>query len=79
MEWDKQFNSLMSSPLGEELVRALTEDVHDNLIKEAERASDPNTAYGLLREARGVIKAIEHMQVRALTPVSSKDEGDKRP
>lgn len=73
-DWSKQFDSLLSSPLGVELLRTLREDVHDVLIREAQDAKTQESAYGLLKQASGVIKSIEHLQVQAVTP---KDEGSK--
>lgn len=79
-DWAKNFKDLLSSPFGEELVRSLKENVHDNLIREAENVNSQEVAYGLLKEARGVIKAIEHLQFRSDTgnrAVAPKDEGGK--
>lgn len=72
--WAEQFKALLSSPLGEELLRTLREDVHDNIVEAARNAVRQEKAFGLLKEASGVIKAIEHLQFRAVTP---KDEGGK--
>lgn len=67
-DWSKQFESLLKSPLGQELVRALREDLHDNLVREAEESNSQETAFGLLKQASGVIKTIEHLQFRSVTP-----------
>lgn len=72
--WAKNFEGLLSSPFGDELIRTLKEDLHDNLIKEAEQTYDQESAFGLIKEASGVIKVIEHLQVRSFSP---KDEGSK--
>lgn len=73
-DWAKNFKDLLSSPFGVELVRSLREDVYDNLIRDAANAQNQESAFGLLKEARGVIKAIEHLQFRSVTP---KAEGGK--
>lgn len=74
MDWSEQFKSLLSSPLGKELVRTLREDLGDNIVQDAQKAASPNEAFGLLKESRGVIKSIEHLQFRATVPT---DEGSK--
>jgi hypothetical protein len=74
-DWSNQFNSLLSSPLGQELLRTLREDLHQSIIDSAESAKTQETAFGLLKEARGVIRCIEHLQFRS---VVSKDEGGKK-
>lgn len=73
-DWSQQFKSLLSSPLGVELLRTLREDVHDNLVEKAEVSDGQESAFGLLKQASGVIKTIEHLQFRAVTPT---DEGGK--
>ena len=70
--WNHQFKSLLNSPLGEELIRTLKEDLADNLVHDAQEAESAETAYALLKESKGVIKALEHLQFRAVTP---RDEG----
>lgn len=73
-DWSQQIKSLLSSPLGVEIVRTLTTDLHDNIVRDAEKA-DMQAAYGLLKEARGVIRSIEHLQsIAGLAPT---DEGGK--
>ena len=73
-DFSPQFKSLLSSPLGAELLRALREDVHDNLVEKAEVSNSQESAFGLLKQASGVIKAIEHLQFLAVAPT---DEGGK--
>jgi hypothetical protein len=73
-DWAPQFKSLLSSPLGAELLRTLREDLHDNLVGDAEDSETQESAFGLLKQAGGVIKAIEHLQFRAVAPT---DEGGK--
>lgn len=67
-DWSPQFRTLLSSPLGAELLRTLREDVHDGLIGEAEAAKSSESAFGLLKQAAGVIKSIEHLQFLSVTP-----------
>lgn len=71
--WSNEFNSLFSSPLGKELLNELNV-LKQRLQDDASEAKSAETAFGLLREAGGVIKAIEHLQFLAVVP---KDEGDK--
>lgn len=73
-DWSNQFNSLLSSPLGKEMIRTLKEDLRASIIEDAEHAKSSENAFGLLKEARGVIRCIEHLQFLAVVP---KDEGGK--
>lgn len=66
--WSLQFQSLLNSPLGKELLRTLREDMHDNIVRDAEQSKTQETAFGLLKEASGVIKTIEHLQMLAVVP-----------
>jgi hypothetical protein len=68
-----QFQSLLNSPLGKELIKSLQEDLHGSLIADAEKAETQEKAYGLLKEAAGVIKAVGHIQFLASQMPS--DEG----
>jgi hypothetical protein len=72
--WAEQLTSFLKTPLGKELVRSLKEDLHDNLIKQAETANSQELAYGLIKEAGGVIKSIDHMTMLA---VVARDKGAK--
>ena len=72
-DWSPQFNALLSSPLGAELLNELN-ILKQRLQDDASGADTSETAFGLLREAGGVIKAIEHLQFLAVVP---KDEGNK--
>lgn len=72
-DWSPQFNALLSSPLGAELLNELN-ILKQRLQDDASGADTAETAFGLLREAGGVIKAIEHLQFLAVVP---KDEGNK--
>lgn len=64
-DWSKQFDALLKSPLGQELKRTLREDLHDNIIRNAQNAKDMENSYALLKEAGGVIKALEHLEFRS--------------
>ena len=72
--WAEQLTSFLKTPLGKELVRSLKEDLHENIIDEAEKAKSQEVAYGLIKEARGVIKSIDHMTMLA---VVARDKGTK--
>lgn len=69
---NSQIKSFLDSALGKELIRSLREDLHDNLIREAQKAKTPDEAYGLLKEASGVIKSIEHMMFLSVLPEDSR-------
>jgi hypothetical protein len=73
-DWSGDFNGLFNSALGKELIRSLKEDKHDSIIREAERAQTSDEAYGLIKEASGVMLAIEHMMFLSTVPT----EGEKR-
>lgn len=73
MDWSKEFNSLLSSPLGKELISQLNTRA-EQLTEDARVAKTQETAFGLLKESSGVIKAVEHLQFLS---VVSKDEGSK--
>lgn len=71
-DWAPQFHSLLSSPLGKELLRSLSEQADLNY-----RAAGKAEAGGqlpLLNRAEGIMLAKEHLQFRAILP---KDEGSK--
>jgi hypothetical protein len=71
--WSSEYKSLFSSPLGKHLLNELA-IVKQRLQDDASEAQTAENAFGLLREAGGVIKAIDHLQFLAVVP---KDEGDK--
>lgn len=73
-DWSNQFNSLLSSPLGKELIAQLNER-NAQLLAEAQTAESQEKAFGLLKQASGVILAIEHLQF--LSVVVPTDEGGK--
>lgn len=72
--WAEQLTSFLKTPLGKELIRSLKEDLHDNLINQAETANSQEVAYGLIKEARGVIKSVDHITMLA---VVTRDKGAK--
>lgn len=65
MEWSKEFKAFLESPLGVEMIRSLREDLHGSLITSAQDAESIEKGYGLLKEAAGVIKVLDHLQMRA--------------
>lgn len=71
-----EVKSLLSSPGGQELLRSLQEDLHDNLVKEAETSDKmgADERLRLLNTANGVTKAIAHLHSIAAVPA---DEGNK--
>jgi len=73
-DWSQQFNSFLKTPLGQELIRCLKEDLHGSLIEDAEKATNQDEAYGLLKQAGGVILAVGHLQSKGVLP---KNKGNK--
>lgn len=73
-DWAQQFKALLSSPLGEELLRGLENDLHKSTIQGAEKAESQEKAFGLLKEASGVMLAVGHLKSRAVVP---KEEGSQ--
>ena len=71
-DFSEAFKSFLDSPLGKEAIRTLKEDLHNSLVEGAEKADSQETAYGLIKEARGVIKSIEHLQFRSITGTKRK-------
>lgn len=67
--YSQEFNSLLSSPLGKELIREL-ESKHDSLILDAQSKSTAENAFGLLKEASGVKLAIGHIKFLSVIPTS---------
>lgn len=61
-DWSNEFNGFMNSALGKEMMRSLKEDLHDTIIREAQKAESSDTAFGLLKEASGVIKVMDHIR-----------------
>ena len=74
IDWAEQLQSFLKTPLGKEILRSLKEDLHDTLTVQAEQATSQEVAYGLIKEARGVIKSIDHLQSLA---VVLRDKGAK--
>jgi hypothetical protein len=66
-DYTEQFKALLNSPLGEELLRALNV-LHDSLIADAEKAGSQEKAYGLLKEASGVMLSVSHIKGKAVLP-----------
>lgn len=60
-DWSDEFHSLFNSALGRELVRSLKEDRYEELMRAAAKAETADAAYGLIKEASGVMLAIEHL------------------
>lgn len=62
----QQFHDLLSSPLGQELIRVLEEDLHKSKIEDAEKADSLEKGYGLLKEASGIMLAVAHLKSKAV-------------
>jgi hypothetical protein len=68
-DWAPEFKGFFNSPLGKELIRSLKEDLHDTKVSEAQKAENADNAFGLLKESRGVMLAIEHMMFLSAVPI----------
>lgn len=68
-----QYNNLLSSPLGEDLIDDLTTQAF-NKFRQAGNAQTVDKGYALTNQAEGLMLAIEHLKFRAILP---KDEGSK--
>lgn len=55
-------------------MRSLKEDLHESIIRDAQSAETQDVAFGLLKEASGVMLAMEHMMFLASVPIA---EGSK--
>lgn len=71
--WSEDFKAFANSALGKELIRELRENLHDNLIREAQSAKSAETAFGLLKEASGVIKSIDHINFLSVSLPKEED------
>ena len=65
-DFSEAFSGFLKTPLGVELIRTIKEDLHDNLVREAENSLSQENSYGLIKEASGVIKVLEHLQYRSV-------------
>lgn len=72
-DYSRAFKDLLSSPLGEQLISELNAR-KSQLLDEAATAKTQENAFALLKQASGVILAIEHLQFLAVVPT---DEGSK--
>ncbi|MBA3678776.1 hypothetical protein H0W80_01085 [Candidatus Saccharibacteria bacterium] len=61
-DWSNEINGFVNSAMGKEIMRSLKEDLHDNLIRQAQEAKTADSAFGLLKEAAGVIKVLDHVR-----------------
>lgn len=74
-DWSRQFHDLLNSPLGVELIRVLEQDLHKSTIQSAEKSESMEVAYGLLKEASGVMLAVSHLKSKAVIPKASGNGG----
>ena len=59
--YSDEIKGFLESAQGKEMIRSIREDLYLNLLQEAGREKTADTAFGLIKEASGVIKTIEHM------------------
>ena len=38
--------------------------MHDDLLRKAQKSNDPDEAFGLLKEAGGIIKVLDHIKTK---------------
>lgn len=74
--YSDEVKGFLDSAQGREMIRSLKEDLHDNLIQSALKENTPNSAFGLIKEASGVIKAIEHMMFLSTGSVSMTERSE---
>jgi hypothetical protein len=74
-DWAPQFKSLLSSPLGVELIDSLTK-LRAERLADAENAS-ASEQQRLLNQAMGIRLAIEHLQFRGIVPAGEGGKGQK--
>lgn len=72
-DWSDQLNSFLKSPLGQEVIRTLVEDLHHSLVDKAEAAETQEVAYGLLKQASGVTLSVQHL----VSLAALSDEGSR--
>lgn len=74
-DYSQQFENLLSSPLGQEMLKGL-ETLRQSNLEDAERAPSSEKAFGFTKQASGVKLAIGHLQYLATVP--PKDEGGQK-
>jgi len=60
-DYSKEIKSFLNSSQGKEMIRSIKEDLYLKLLNEAGREPTADSAFGLIKEASGVIKTIEHI------------------
>lgn len=74
-DYSKEIKALLNSAIGKEIERTIIEDLQMSIIEDAQKADTQETAFGLLKESRGVIRVIEHL--RSIASLAPKDEGSQ--
>ena len=67
VDFTENYKNLFSSPFGEDIERVLRE-YRDSLIEDADKAQTQDSAYGLLKQASGVMLALSHIKGKAMLP-----------
>lgn len=75
-DWSEQFKALLSSPLGEELLREL-ENLRQSQLERAEDEDEKDKSFGFTKKAAGVRLTIGHL--KSLATVLPEEEGGKSP
>jgi len=60
-----QYEAFLKSEFGKHFIESL-EKLNNSLIREAQKAETADVAYGLIKEASGVIKVIDHIKVGSI-------------
>ena len=64
----QDYKDLFRNPTAKHLVNHLYK-VHDSLVREAQRSNDPNESFGLLKQASGIIKVLDHIKTHTETEI----------
>lgn len=60
-DWKTQYETFMKSEFGKHVIETL-EGMAEQSIREATKQPTADLAYGLIKEAGGVIKAVDHFK-----------------
>lgn len=67
VDFTENYKALFTSPFGEDIELKL-KDLRDSLIDDADKAETQDSAYGLLKQASGVMLALSHIKGKAMLP-----------
>jgi len=67
VDFTEQYRALFGSTFGDDIEDKLKE-LRDSLVDDAGKAESQDKAYGLLKQASGVMLALSHLQGKAVVP-----------